>query len=148
MKQNARHVGSQSGFTLVELLVVIVIIGLLATVVAINVLPTTGKARAEKAKADIAILEQALEQYRLDMMTYPAAVHGLGALIAPPPGLAGAERYRPGGYVRKLPDDPWGQPYLYAVPGPGGLPYDIGSLGADGAPGGEGEDADLHSSPL
>ncbi|WP_281377763.1 type II secretion system major pseudopilin GspG [Sphingobium subterraneum] len=138
---------AEDGFTLVELMVVIVIIGLLATIVAINVLPASDKARVEKAKADIATIEQALEQYRLDNITYPDAVQGLHALIAPPPGLAQPERYRRGGYIRKLPDDPWGHAYLYAVPGKSG-PFDIISLGSDGKPGGKDDAQDIESSAL
>ena len=132
----------ERGFTLVELMVVIVIIGLLATVVMINVLPSQDKAMATKAKADIATLEQAMEMYRLDNLTYPGGSDGLNALVAAPPGLAQSERYRPGGYIRSLPKDPWGRPYQLAVPGKSG-PFDISSLGADGAPGGEGENADI-----
>jgi general secretion pathway protein G len=135
----------EKGFTLVELLVVIVIIGLLATIVAINVIPAGNQARVEKAKADIATLEQALEQYRLDNLTYPASTDGLAALLTPPAGLAQPERYRQGGYIKKLPNDPWGHPYHYDVPGKKGA-FDIYSLGADGQPGGEGENADIHSS--
>lgn len=136
---------AEHGFTLVELMVVIVIIGLLATIVAINVIPASDKARVEKAKADIATIEQALEQYRLDNMAYPAATDGLQALLTPPPSLAQPERYRRGGYIRKLPDDPWGKPYQYAVPGRKGA-FDIYSLGADGQPGGESDNADIYSS--
>jgi len=138
---------AEHGFTLVELLVVIVIIGLLATIVAINVIPAGSQARVEKAKADIATLEQALEQYRLDNMTYPSAVDGLTALTAAPAGLAQPERYRQGGYIKKLPDDPWGRAYLYTAPGRKG-PFDIYSLGADGQPGGEGDNADIYSSDI
>ncbi len=138
---------AQQGFTLVELLVVIVIIGLLATIVAINVIPAGNTARVEKAKADIATLEQALEQYRLDNLTYPSSSDGLNALLSPPPGLAQPERYRQGGYIRKLPDDPWGRPYQYTAPGKKGA-FDIFSLGADGQSGGEGDNADLYSSEL
>jgi general secretion pathway protein G len=137
----------ENGFTLVELMVVIVIIGLLATIVAINVLPASDKARVEKAKADIAIIEQALEQYRLDNLDYPAGSDGLKALIAPPPSLSAPDRYRRGGYIRKLPDDPWGRAYLYAVPGQN-APFDIYSLGADGQPGGKDNNADIHSSDI
>ena len=142
-----RLTSAEAGFTLVELMVVIVIIGLLATIVALNVLPATGKARTEKAKADIATLEQALDQYRLDNINYPSAAEGLQALIAAPPTLAQPQRYRVGGYVKKLPDDPWSHPYQYRVPGQKGA-FDIVSLGADGQPGGEGENADLVSSAL
>lgn len=137
----------EEGFTLVELMVVIVIIGLLATIVAINVIPATDTARVEKAKADIATIEQALEQYRLDNLSYPAASDGLQALLTPPPSLAQPQRYRRGGYIKKLPDDPWGRPYGYVVPGRKGA-FDIMSMGADGQPGGEADNADLYSSDL
>ena len=136
---------AQMGFTLVELLVVIVIIGLLGTIVAINVIPAGSQARVEKAKADITTLEQALEQYRLDNLTYPASTDGLGALLAPPAGLSQPERYRQGGYIKKLPDDPWGRPYHYEAPGKKGA-FDIYSLGADGQSGGNGDNADIYSS--
>jgi general secretion pathway protein G len=139
--------GGSEGFTLVELLVVIVIIGLLATIVAINVIPAGSQARVEKAKADIAILEQALEQYRLDNLTYPASTDGLNALLTPPAGLAQPERYRQGGYIKKLPDDPWGKPYHYEAPGKKGA-FDIFSLGADGQSGGNGDNADIYSSDI
>lgn len=132
----------EDGFTLVELMVVIVIIGLLATVVIVNVLPTRDKAMQEKARADIALIEQGLEMYRLDNFNYPTAEQGLTALRAPPAGLSQPERYRQGGYLKRLPDDPWGKPYQYANPGTHGA-IDIFSLGADGAPGGMGNDADI-----
>jgi general secretion pathway protein G len=93
----------RQGFTLVELMVVIVIIGLLATVVAINVLPSQDKAMVGKARADISVLEQAVETYRLDNLTFPTDQQGLKALTAPPADLARPERYRQGGYVRRLP---------------------------------------------
>src|SRR3546814_6579852 len=99
-------------------MVVIFIIGLLATVVMINVLPSQDKAMVTKARADIATLESALEQYRLDNLTYPASGDGLNALVTAPPALAQPERYRRGGYIRKLPADPWGRPYHYQAPGP------------------------------
>ncbi|NIJ17007.1 type II secretion system major pseudopilin GspG [Sphingobium vermicomposti] len=137
----------ENGFTLVELMVVIVIIGLLATIVAINVIPATDTARVEKAKADISTIEQALEQYRLDNLSYPSQTDGLQALISPPASLAQPQRYRRGGYIKKLPDDPWGRAYGYAVPGRKGA-FDISSLGADGQPGGENENADIFSSAL
>ena len=124
----------RNGFTLVELMVVIVIIGLLATVVLINVMPSQDKALVTKARADIATLGQAMEMHRLDQMRYPASLQAL------------AER-RPGGgggYVRNLPKDPWGRPYQLSVPGRDGGPFDVVSLGADGAPGGENENEDIH----
>lgn len=137
----------EEGFTLVELMVVIVIIGLLATIVAINVIPATDTARIEKAKADISVIEQALEQYRLDNLIYPDQMQGLQALLSPPPGLPQPERYRRGGYIKKLPDDPWGRAYQYKIPAERG-PFDIYSLGADGQPGGTEDNADIHSASL
>ena len=130
---------AEEGFTLVELMVVIVIVGLLATVVLINVLPSQDKAMATKAKADIATLSQAMEMYRLDNFAYP---NDLNALAAPPPSSTGA---RSGGYVKNLPADPWNRPYQLAVPGKSGA-FDIYSLGADGAAGGTGENADIYAS--
>ena len=143
----ARSSDDDRGFTLVELMVVIVIIGLLATVVMINVLPSQDRAMVEKARADISTLGQAMEMYRLDNLTYPAATDGLQALVSPPPTLSQSARYRSGGYIKKLPNDPWGRPYQYAVPGRIGA-FDIYSLGADGAPGGENENADIYSSDI
>lgn|SRR5690606_12325123 len=130
------------GFTLVELMVAIVIIGLLSTVVMINVMPSQDRAMAGKARADISVLEQALETYRLDNMAYPTTAQGLEALLAPPAGLARPERYRKGGYIRRLPEDPWGQAYQYRQPGRDGA-FDVFSFGADGAEGGEGDAADI-----
>jgi len=132
----------EDGFTLVELMVVIVILGLLATIVAINVLPALGKGNTAKAKADIATIEQALEMYRLDNLTYPSSTEGLQALVAPPPGAAQPQRYRQGGYIKRLPNDPWGHPYRYINPGQHGA-FDVFSYGADDKEGGEGENADI-----
>ncbi len=132
-----------NGFSLVELMVVIFIIGLLAAVVAINVLPSQDKAMRTKAEADIATLGQAMEMYRLDNFTYPAMADGLGALRNPPASLAQPQNYRQGGYIRDLPADPWGRPYQFSVPGRSGQPFDIYSLGADGVPGGADNDADI-----
>ena len=126
MKRKAR----EEGFTLVELMVVIVIIGLLATVVIINVMPATDRAAVTKAKADIATLEQGLEMYRLNRMRYPDSGAGLQAVVDE-------------GFVKRLPKDPWGNPYRYAAPGRDGRQFDVYSLGADGREGGEGQDADI-----
>ncbi|MBU1384609.1 MAG: type II secretion system major pseudopilin GspG [Alphaproteobacteria bacterium] len=139
-QKTAKSRRKRSGFTLVELMVVIVIIGLLATVVAINVLPSQDRAMVGKAQADISVLEQAIETYRLDNLTFP---DDLQALVTPPAGLARPERYREGGYVRRLPEDPWGNPYQYRRPSAHGGQFDVFSLGADGREGGEGNDADL-----
>nr|WP_277753729.1 type II secretion system major pseudopilin GspG [Sphingomonas oligophenolica] len=132
----------EDGFTLVELMVVIVIIGLLATIVAINVLPSGDKARIEKAKADIAQIEGGLELYKLQNLSYPTTAQGINALVTAPAGLADPSRYQRGGYLKKLPNDPWGKPYLYAAPGQHGE-ADVWTFGADGKEGGEGIDADI-----
>lgn len=132
----------EAGFTLVELMVVIVIIGLLATVVVINVLPSQDRASVEKARGDIATLSQALTLYRLHNLQYPSTDQGLQALVSAPEGLASPERYQPGGYIQNLPRDPWGNAYQYIVPGEHG-DFDLYSLGADGRLGGEGLNADI-----
>ena len=129
----------RNGFTLVEMMVTLFILALLTTVVAINVLPNQDKAMVQKARADIAVLGQALETYRLDNLTYPDAGAGLQALVTPP--AIGAMRNE--GYIKKLPMDPWNRPYQYSVPGKNGA-FDVYSLGADGAPGGENENADIY----
>lgn len=133
------HLPRDAGVTLVEMMVVIVIIGLVTAVVVINVLPSQDTARIEKARADIHVIEQALELYRLDYSRYPAMEHGLQALLEPPAreGAAAQEAY-----IRRLPNDPWGRAYEYVIPGEHGA-FDIYTLGADGQQGGEGVDADI-----
>ncbi|MGH6616161.1 type II secretion system major pseudopilin GspG [Sphingomonas sp.] len=135
---------AEHGFTLVELMVVIVILGLLATIVAINVIPQGERAKSGKAKADIATIENGLELYKLNLSVYPTTSQGLAALLNAPADLADPSRYQKGGYIKKLQDDPWGRPYLYASPGTHGE-ADIWTYGADGKEGGEGADADIGS---
>jgi general secretion pathway protein G len=137
-----RRPRAEAGFTLIEVMVVIVIIGLLATVVMINVLPSQDRAMVEKARADVAVLEQAVESYRLENLSFPTTEQGLSALVAAPPGLTRPDRYREGGYIRRLPKDPWGAAYQYQYPGERGR-FDVFSFGADGQKGGEGENADI-----
>ena len=120
---------NEDGFTLVEVLVTLVIIGLLTTFVVLNVLPVQGKAQVQKAKGDISAIETALELYSLDNFGYPTQTQGLEALVA-------------GGYVKKLSLDPWGNPYEYRNPGEQSS-VDIFSLGADGEAGGEEQNADI-----
>jgi general secretion pathway protein G len=134
----------EEGFSLTEIMVAVFIMGLLATVVLINVLPARDTAMVQKARTDIRALESALQQYRLDMLDYPTTDQGLEALISLPSGVGQAARYRDGGYLTrtKLPVDPWGNPYEYQYPGEHGR-FDIYSLGSDGRPGGEELAADV-----
>ena len=127
------------GFTLLELLVVIVIIGLLAGYVAPRYFAQVGKSEVQVAKAQIDAFEKALDQYRLDARHYPATEQGLEALVTRPANEPGWN----GPYLKKaIPKDPWGQPYIYRNPGQKG-DFDILSYGRDGKPGGTGEDADV-----
>ena len=137
-QDEAQH--AEAGFSLLEIMVSLVIIGLLATIVVINVLPAQDQAMVQKARADIASLEQALNLYRLDMREYPSSEAGLNALIDPQGSTRGNARAE--GYINNLPDDPWGNPYQYVYPGENGL-MDIFSYGRDGREGGEGLDADI-----
>ena len=132
----------QRGITLIELLVVLSILALISALVVVNVLPERDRAAARKAKIDLGSIENALDQYRLDMFSYPTTEQGLQALVAIPPGEERTDQYRPGGYLRTLPVDPWGRPYQFRQPGEHG-PIDVFSLGADGKPGGEGVNADI-----
>jgi general secretion pathway protein G len=129
-----------AGVTLVEMMVVIVIIGLITAIVVVNVLPAQDTARLQKARADIRMLEQALELYRLDRARYPSTEEGLDALVAPPAADDASARTEP--YIRALPDDPWGKPYVYVSPG-AERAFDLFSYGADGQQGGEGRNADV-----
>ena len=138
-KMKARR---QRGITLIELLVVLSILALISALVVVNVLPERDRAASRKAKIDIGTIENALDQYRLDMFSYPTTEQGLEALVAAPAGDARIDQYRPGGYLRAVPVDPWGRPYRYRFPGEHGA-ADIFSLGADGEPGGEGVNADI-----
>ena len=132
---------NQKGFTMIEIMVVVVILGILAGVVVPRIMDNPDKARVAKAKHDIAALESALDVYRLDNFTYPTTDQGLEALVTKP---GDAPNWKQGGYVKKLRKDPWGNDYLYMSPGEHGE-TDIYSLGADGAPGGEGTRTDIGS---
>ena len=134
----------QRGLTLVEVMVVIAILGLIAGLVAFNVFGALDQAQGQAARTDVQTLSSALGQYRVDMGQLPTQQQGLEALTAPPSGLRRPERYRPGGYINRLPEDPWGRPYQYAFPGEFGE-FDVYSLGRDGVPGGDGPDADIGS---
>ncbi len=137
----------QRGVTLIELLVVLGILALISAIVVINILPERDRAAVRKAQIDIKTIETALDQYRLDMFSYPTQQQGLDALIEAPQGVARRNDYRPGGYLRGgVPLDPWGKPYQYRYPGERGV-IDIYSLGADGDPGGDGLNADIGNWP-
>ena len=133
---------AQRGFTLIELMVVLVIIGLLAALIVPNVLDRADDARVTAAKTDISNLTQALKLYRRDNQRYPTAEQGLQALVTKPTAAPVPNNWKP--YLEKLPMDPWGKPYQYVSPGVKG-PVDVFSFGADGQSGGEGRDADIGS---
>lgn len=132
----------QRGFTLIELMVVLLIIGVLAALVVPNVLDRADDARVTAAKTDIVNLMQALKLYRLDNQRYPTAEQGLQALLVKPTTAPVPNNWK--NYLDQLPNDPWGQPYLFLNPGIKGE-VDVMSYGADGQPGGEGRNADLGS---
>ncbi|MDX1443655.1 MAG: type II secretion system major pseudopilin GspG [Gammaproteobacteria bacterium] len=132
----------QRGFTLIEIMVVIVIIGILASVVVPNIMGEPDKARVVKAKSDIRAIKAALDLYKLDNYNYPSTEQGLQALVERPSGNPEPRNYKEGGYLDRIPKDPWGNEYRYLSPGEHGA-VDIYSLGADGQPGGEDVNADI-----
>ncbi|GAB6263427.1 type II secretion system major pseudopilin GspG [Photobacterium sp. CCB-ST2H9] len=132
----------QRGFTLLEVMVVIVILGVLASLVVPNLLGNKEKADQQKVVTDIGALEQALDMYKLDNSVYPSTDQGLAALVTAPSSTPEPRNYRTGGYIKRLPKDPWGNDYQYVMPGENG-PVDVFSLGADGQEGGEGVNTDI-----
>lgn len=132
---------AQGGFTLIEILVVVVIIGILGAVIVPNLLGRPDQARVTAAQSDLRNLSNALDIYRLDNFQYPSTDQGLEALVEEPSGFPEPKNYNPEGYIKNLPTDPWGSPYVYERT-PGG--FRLMSLGADGAEGGEGLNADIH----
>jgi general secretion pathway protein G len=140
---NRQTIRSQSaGFSLVEILVVLVIMGLLISVVAPTVLNRADEARVQKVQADFKAIETALKIYRLDNYVYPTTEQGLEALVQPSTLDPEPRNFKEGGYLAEVPVDPWGRPYLYLSPGERGE-VDIYTLGADGLSGGEGQNADI-----
>jgi general secretion pathway protein G len=139
-----RHPCRVRGFTLIEIMVVVVIMGILAALVVPKLMGRTDDARIIAARQDIATVMQALKLYKLDNQRYPTTEQGLQALIAKPTTGPAADGWKTGGYLDKLPKDPWGNPYQYLSPGIRGE-IDIISLGGDGQPGGTGNDADIGS---
>lgn len=132
----------KNGFSLIEILVVLVIMGLLISIVAPTVLNSADDARIQKVQADFKSIETALKIYRLDNYVYPTTEQGLEALIAPSTLDPEPRNFKQGGYLSELPIDPWGRPYLYLSPGEYGE-VDLYSLGADGLSGGEGQNGDI-----
>jgi general secretion pathway protein G len=145
MKKHLNHFARgarEAGFTLIELMVVMVIIGVLAALIVPNVLERADEARATAAKTDVNNLVQALKLYKLDNQAYPTTEQGLQALVNKPATPPMPQNWKP--YLDKLPNDPWGRPYQYLNPGVKGE-IDVMSFGADGQPGGEGKNADIGS---
>lgn len=131
----------QRGFTLIEIMVVVIILGILAAIVAPNVIGRIDDAQITRVKQDIRNIESAVQFYRLDNFAYPTSEHGLQALVTKPadPNI---RNWKPGGYLQRLPKDPWGNEYQYRNPGQNGE-FDIWTYGADSRPGGEGINADI-----
>jgi len=143
MKQLQRH--SARGFTLIEIMVVVVILGILGSLIVPNIIGRPDEARATAARADIEAVGNALELYRLDNGTYPSTDQGLEALVSQPSGYPEPRRWNADGYLKKLPIDPWDEPYLYFSEE---RTFEVYSFGADRKEGGEGVDADLRYSEL
>ncbi|MFC3052775.1 type II secretion system major pseudopilin GspG [Kordiimonas pumila] len=138
LRQMLKNARADDGFSLIELMVVIVIMGLLTTVVVINVMPSSDRAMVDKARVDISRLDQAVEMFRMEARRYPTTEEGVEVLTKAPKGSS----LRSEGIIKDLPNDPWGNDYQYLYPGEHGT-YDIFSYGADGRLGGEGLSADI-----
>ena len=141
MQENAARA---RGFTLIEVMVVVVILGILAALIVPKIMSRPDEARIVAARQDVAAIVQALKLYRLDNLRYPTTEQGLAALTAAPTIAPAAPNWKAGGYLERLPRDPWGNPYQYLNPGLRGE-IDVFSFGADGVAGGEGTDADIGS---
>lgn len=135
-----RH--AQRGFTLIEIMVVVVILGILAAIVVPNIIDRPDAARVAKARQDIRAVESALKLYRLDNFRYPSTEQGLKALVERPTTQPEPRNWKSGGYLDRIPTDPWGETYHYRNPGEHGE-IDVYTLGRDGRPGGEETDADI-----
>jgi len=140
MKRNS----GQHGFTLLEIMVVVVILGIMAALMVPKIMSSPDTARVVAAKQDIASLMEALKLYRLDNQRYPTTEQGLQALVVQSTAVPLPSNWKPGGYLERLPTDPWGHPYQYLNPGLHGE-IDVSAFGADGVPGGDGNDADIGS---
>lgn len=140
-KPQNRVSSKQRGFSLIELMIVLVILGLIAGIVGPQAMKYLGKGKSQSAKVQIENISAALDMYRLEVGSYPTTADGLKALVSQPSGARGWN----GPYLKKgdVPKDPWNNDYQYKRPGSGGQPYDLSSFGADGSAGGDGEDADI-----
>lgn len=132
----------QSGFSLLELMVVVVILSILALVIVPRIIDRPDQARVARVQSDLAVLDSAVNLYRLDNFRYPTTAQGLAALVNPPTSEPAAPNYNPSGYIDRLPKDPWGAEYQYLSPGVYG-DFDVFTFGADGVAGGEGINADI-----
>ena len=137
-----QHLSRQGGFTLIEVMVVVVILGILAAVAVPRIMDNPDKARVAKARQDVRAIEAALDMYRLDNYNYPSTQQGLEALVRQPSGEPSAPNWKDGGYLRAVPKDPWGNDYLFLSPG-SKSDIDVYSLGADDRPGGDGVASDI-----
>ena len=133
----------EKGFTLIELMADLVILGILATVVVVSVDPVFQRANLEKIRADMANTNKALEIYKFNELSYPTTSQGLDALVNPHSELKNPFLYPEGGYISSIPKDPWGREYIYEHPSRRSFKYDLYTLGADGVEGGSGEDSDI-----
>lgn len=138
----------QSGFTLIEIMVVVVILAILGTFAVTNIIDNPDKARVTKAQHDIRTIESALEMYKLDNFNYPSSEQGLAALVQRPSGNPEPRNWKAGGYMKSIPKDPWGNDYIYIGPEDTGGRIQIISLGADGQTGGDGLSADISNLTL
>ena len=134
---------NKNGFTLIELMAVLVILGILATIVVVNVAPVFQRANLEKIKADMAQTDKALQLYKFNELSYPKTSQGLLALVIPSSELRNPFLYPEDGYISAVPLDPWGREYIYENPPRRSKKYDLYTLGADGMEGGNGEDTDI-----
>lgn len=145
MRSSSQPSRRQTGFTLIEILVVVVIVGILGAIIVPNLLGRPDQARVTAAQSDIRSLANALDMYRLDNFVYPSTEQGLEALVAKPAGFPEPKNYSPSAYIKSLPTDPWGSPYIYEREADNFLLF---SLGADGAEGGDGLNADIRYEDL